>query len=537
MLQPVASGRRRRGTVSETAPTRKLLQPETELQAFPCEDGPQLSPVLDLLHRVRGDELAFLTIHKKREGVFIDLASFRVDELVNPAQPWLPDLLAQLTKDAYVSVNNFYRPGVRVVTRSRERYVPAVVEGQRVEVLTTTTSTTVQRVNPRTGFRLAHRDTASLRWLNAAWCDCDGYTRGLDAEGTLAQLMRHWNAGDVPVPTFVLVSGRGVWPFWQLVDERNPPPGAPPVVLHGVTHTPTTPLRASGRMVRLLAAVNRALAERLLDCGADVAASDGARCVRVPGSWHSEARVRVQVLPVLDAPDFAMRAYTLSELAAFLGVLDAPTLPSRTASGTLSEAQQRQRLEARTTARYGKLLAGLLELERVRGGFEGPREGTRGCRNMAAFYVALAAARAGYAASHVEDTVRGVAARCHPPLGAAQARAIVADARRKAREPGRGPSYARLYRELGVTPAELAACPSLQPRARVRKRPATADERRRTIRLLVGAHPAVPSCRDMAALLKTHGLDVNPATVARDYKTLGLVAANARGGRPKPTLF
>lgn len=507
-----------------------VSQNQTRLQPLPVEDGPQLAPVLDYLHRVHGDHFAWITFSRKNaRDEWHDVGSFRVDELRNPQQPWLPDLLDQLTRDSYVSINGFFRAGVRVTRRTRELYVPGVIEGQNVEVLTTRTSTTVSRVQ-RNGFRFAHRNMASLRWLNAAWADCDGYNVGLDVEGTVAQLMRHWNTGNIPVPTFLLITGAGVWPFWMVVDERNPAQGD--VILGGVQHVANTPCRASGRSVRLLHAINQALAVRLQDCGADPKAIDGARCVRVPGSFHSGAKVRVQVMPVLMAPDFALRAYTLTDLAGFLDVLDAATVTPRRAlnNGTLSDAQLQQRNAARRS-RYARQLMGIRELEAVRGGF------SDGCRNHALLYAALCAYRAGLPNADATQILLSLAARFTPQLQPPQVLAVMRDAGRKAEVSSHGPTYRTLHQHLSVTPAELAQCPNLSPRHRTAKRTATADDRRRTIRLLVGALPAVPSCREMALQLVGHGLTVNPATVSRDYKHLGLVAANANGGRPKPTLF
>ena len=490
---------------------------------------PQTAPNLPLLPALWHTSTdGFVSFHRKVNGDWCDVGSVPVAELRGEGQQWLPGLLAKLTTDAYFSVNAMYRGGTKV-RPPRYRYVSAVIEGQAVQV--EKPCATVERAVPRSGgLHYAYRAAEGVRWLTAAWADCDGYRAGLDAPATVAGLMRAWREGVIPVPSFLVASGQGAWAFWKLLDDRNPLQGTRR--LGTVTLHPGSPVQASRLAVGLHRAVNNALAARLRHLGADGAAADVARTCRVPGSIHSTTGAHVEVLPVF--VNGAMAAYTLSDMAAWLQLGDTLVSSRALKSGArLTDKQLAQRLAA-FQARHRRVHDAIVALSEQRGGF------SEGHRHHAVFHCALAGFRAGLDADAVRERVRHLNAQARPPLSARDVDCTLRDAFKKATKPqgGKPPTYDTLAQLLDMSPDERYAV-RLVRRERTPPKP-SASARRDTIRALVdaftaAAHP-VPPQADMVGLLAGRGFAVSRATVAGDYRALGLHSGH-RGGRPRLPLF
>jgi hypothetical protein len=487
--------------------------------------APQVAPNLPALRLWHSSADGYVSFHRKVNGEFCDVASVPVKELAGEGQQWLPGLLAKLAQDSYFTLNAMYRPGVR--RRMRERYVGSIVEGQRVRELKT--CATVERyVRGSGGLRYAYRASEGVRWLTAAWVDCDGYRLGLDAPATVAGLMRAWREDVIPVPSFLVASGRGAWAFWKLLDERNPVEGVRYVGSKRTMLFPDSPLQASSHAVRLHRTVNNALAARLAHLGADGAACDVARTCRVPGSYHSGADAHVEILPVLR--DGSMAVYTLSDLARWLDLGDTLTTTTRAgrAASTLTDAQFRQRFQA-YHARHRRVHDAICALSERREGFG------EGHRHHAAFHCALAGFRAALDPDVVRQRVRHVCACMRPPLSPRAVDATLRDAHRKAtrRLAGKPPSYATLAQLLDVSPDERVAVGLV---ARPRRAPRlSASARRELVRELVEASVTlgrgIPSQPEMVRLLAGRGVTVSRPTVTADYNALG-VQSGRRGGRP-----
>lgn len=510
-------------SLPQNAPARTTTPGQLQLYATP-----QTTPNLPGLRLWHTSSDGYVSFHRKVNGEYMGVASVPVSELNGEGQQWLPGLLEKLATDSYFTVNAMYRPGTRV--RERERYVPAVVEGQRVQELRKVA--TVEHYQRGTGgLRYAYRASEGVRWLTAAWVDCDGYRVGLDAPATVAGLMRAWRDEVIPVPSFLVASGRGAWAFWKLLDERNPPQGERRV--GKVALRPDSPVQASSRAVRLHRAVNNALAARLGNLGADGSAGDVARTCRVPGSLHSGSGSHVEVLYV--QRDGAMAVYTLSDLADWLQLGDALMVRPRVGTaGRLTDAQLSQRLRA-YQARHRRIHDAVLALSDRRGGFG------EGQRHLAAFHCALAGYRAGLDADTVRQNVGQLAVAMRPPLSARDVDATLKDAHRKAtkRLGGRIPTgYGTVATDLGATTDERIAVGLVRRERKPRRLPTHA--RRELVRELVHASVTlgrgVPSQPAMVALLAGKGVTVGQSTVAGDYRALG-VASGQRGGRPPRPLL
>ena len=371
------------------------------------------------------------------------------------------------------------------------------------------------------------------RWLTACYVDVDGYraAAATDGPGSIANLIRAFRSGLIPIPSWMVESGRGAWAFWALLDERNPAEGM--TRIGSAWHQPDTACRASRYSLALHHAVNSALAERLRGIGADTV-SDAARMVRVFGSINSKSETRVIVLPIL-TDEGVMQGYTLGELASWLKVpLQRGRPPKAIGAGAavLTEAQQQQRLTA-MRARCAKVYRALGTLAQLRGGgFEG------GHRNLGVHYLALHGHLAGLPAADVEAQAQAIAERCAgygaDEFGALQVKALLRNAKRKASRPRVPPRYATLIAALGIGADEQARIGLTVP-----TQPAQGAKQRERHAALEGIRARLgytPSCRVMASMLATAGHPVSHAIVALDYQRLGIMPEGRDGRPPGPRL-
>lgn len=481
---------------------------------------------VDALHR---GPSGYISYARKVDGEFEQLGARPV------TQPWLSGLNELLEVDGFVSVNTSFRHGVRRRKKGYQWVPLPGYKGAEHQVSRVVT----EKIDPNTGLFYSHHDTESLRWLNAAYVDLDCYTVGLDVESTLAEVLRRQESGTIPPATLLMRSGRGLWLFWALVDRLNPASGDR--VLYGQCHSPDTPARANKRASREFARVQGELFLRLRDLGADPARKSPASFTRLPGSRNTKSGEIVRFWGQGD-PGGRAFVYTLPALADALGLQDSdldsarPQLhQDRPVSLSHSERGARGHV-----ARYQNLLRDLDNLIAMRGGgFD------EGCRNRGALYLAFALHKLSTSAEEVTAKVRRFAARCRPPLAAAEVGAAVKQARRMG---ARGIRNDTISLDLGVTNAEgeQLAClkadasmedatvmpPQTQAGHRAARHAAImaiAEDYRR------GNQP-LPSPRQLRPFLRERGFHENPVTIWRDYHKLGL-PLDRTGGRPRQELL
>ncbi|WP_155721116.1 hypothetical protein [Gluconobacter oxydans] len=116
------------------------------------------------------------------------------------------------------------------------------------------------------------------------WVDLDVYNSIADWdemtwEERTATLTEGVMSSGLPFPTLMITSGRGAYMIWKLSD-------------------PVWNVSKGGgkRPISVVEAVNKALAKRLSDLGADMKCTEGARVLRVPGSRHSGTGELVKIL-------------------------------------------------------------------------------------------------------------------------------------------------------------------------------------------------------------------------------------------------
>ena len=126
------------------------------------------------------------------------------------------------------------------------------------------------------------RKVENLKHLNALYLDLDCYKIGLTQEQVLAELEDTCFGHNIPVPTFVIDSGRGLYLIWKISEDRNALP-------------------------RWTSVMNY-LFEQCKDWNADPQALDAARILRVPYSVNAKNGKTVRIMRFNDV------RYTLHEL-------------------------------------------------------------------------------------------------------------------------------------------------------------------------------------------------------------------------------
>lgn len=127
------------------------------------------------------------------------------------------------------------------------------------------------------------RTVDKLKRLNALYVDIDCYKLGLNKLSVFYQLEQDFFGTEIPVPTFVIDSGRGLYLIWKLQNEdRNALP----------------------RWTR----VQKYLTDKLICFGADPACKDSARILRLPFSINQKSGTEVSILQFNDL------TYTISEI-------------------------------------------------------------------------------------------------------------------------------------------------------------------------------------------------------------------------------
>jgi len=446
---------------------------------------------------------------------FENLFSIKAEEL----RGMFPALANWLTHDSYFTVNAYYRAA--------------------------------PYTNKATGLPDVWRKEKHLSKLAACYSDIDSGRPesdepGADLDWRQAQHEAEMlaDSGTIPQPSIMARSGRGVYLFWLLRDEKDPAK---------LPH-------AWDEKVELYKACNRALNETLRShrLPADSVAVDAARVLRVPGSIHRKALRRVTYVIQLDQSGKGY-TYTLPELARFL------QLPA-----TKSELPEATRLKA-TPANYRKVknpgsaplrshgsmtlnalrAQDLLTLEQHRGGFikrgEKYADGTTspGRRFMLTLYANFLRGSGADPAAAL-DALRSMAANMLPPWpdspGDPTPQDLVAAEYATVRR--RRWKNEKLCALLGVS-ADLAReldLKTIRPRDVAAEadqaRPLQADviqARRDFVRQYIETHGSL-TARRLARVLHAAGFISSPEnqeTANQDLNALGYVATRSRGGRPR----
>ena len=119
------------------------------------------------------------------------------------------------------------------------------------------------------------RTLESLRYLNALFIDIDCYKMNMSKESVLYFIENDLYGTDIPIPTFIIDSGRGLYLVW-LID------------------------RVPSKAYPLWKALEHKFYNALKEFGADPKALDPTRVLRVPGSINTKSKTVVSILDEID---------------------------------------------------------------------------------------------------------------------------------------------------------------------------------------------------------------------------------------------
>jgi hypothetical protein len=337
------------------------------------------------------------------------------------------------------------------------------------------------------GLPLWSRRSERLRWLNAVAVDLDHHAdQNFSVESLLDAVWRELARQQIPSPTFLSFSGRGLWVLWQIADHANQ----------------SQPVRAFPDKRDLMQRINQALVKKLALMGADRSVTDPARVMRLPDSVNSKAAPENSRVRFFRA---SASVYTLPELAAVLGVY---------ARKVSLPGERTTKDQAKTNAaamRWRYPLDGFRALWRMRGGF------TEGTRRPAIYIYSMLLRKNRATPKEVLAECLRLAESLKPTLNDANVRRSIAASDKAITY---NFSNAKLAAMLKITAEEQAALPQwFRPKTRKDKSSRIAERRDVILRELQAGGP-ISTRRLVALLLEKHGLRVSQSTVMNDVRFL-----------------
>jgi hypothetical protein len=263
--------------------------------------------------------------------------------------------------------------------------------------------------------------------------------------------------------------------------------------------------------------------------GADAAATDAARYIRVPGSLHIETENEVRWW--IQGTGENSYSYTLKQLAEFFSIRMCKRLPAekRALEECSGQHPRGNRARGHIKANQNKLVAFDTIMSLRGGGFP------EGQRNNAAWMYAMLLKQNGVHRRDARLKLEQMSSDCKPPLSSGElAAAIKTGYKREMRKL----RYHRMADVLQVTPyeAEIIAqaigkpfppsanygewIPSTTIQGRHKRAPARLA-RRAEIAAIAGESQEMPSLRQMQRVLFERGIEASHVTIMADYRALG----------------
>lgn len=216
------------------------------------------------------------------------------------------------------------------------------------------------------------RDRKVARWLTCCWTDLDVYNAGITVGQALGAVTDAADRGEIPWPSILAMSGRGIWVFFLLRGEDE-------------NGEAIDCERAWPENVTWHWKINDSLAHKFSQLGADAKSTDVARLTRIPGSQNGKSGETVRYLIFAENGKLARAdmigklqvdpiRYTLSELGESLGIPHPQSTINRGKNRKMVRTRSKAKLAKAETARWRWILQSLDLLETIRGGFP---EGTR----------------------------------------------------------------------------------------------------------------------------------------------------------------
>jgi hypothetical protein len=209
--------------------------------------------------------------------------------------------------------------------------------------------------------------------------------------------------------------------------------------------------------------------------------------------------------------------YTLESLAGFLGI-EAPQLRRSRCLTAASSPEASERGLKGWQALWQHRFDDFQTLRQIRGGF------SKGCRNRAAYIYAVILRGNGMKDTDVQKELTKMGSECDPPLTLSQIDGAIEQSknnRGQIRDSTIADYLKVTHEEAKYIPrwADHSALPEVSCSDMNIKYLQRADHRRQAIRDIIDLLSRVPSCREMAELLRQRGIQVSHVQVSRDYKS------------------
>jgi hypothetical protein len=346
--------------------------------------------------------------------------------------------------DGYVSFavksGDDFRPRISILRSELDSYFPEFISDFAKDSFVSINASCRLAGHHQRGkvYGYPKHDSANLRYLCACYTDIDYYNLGLDFGTALGLIVNYQDRGVIPPASIIVRSGQGMWLLWLLQDPKDPD-------------------QAQGAFVEkleLYARVQRAIYEKLASIGADPAARDPARYIRIRGSLHTGSEQYVQWW-IQDSANSGF-TYTLTELAQFFGA-QAPTLNTGVKEIFEVKKQIPNNRRGWIALNERRLREFELLLALRAGGFD------RGCRNRAAMLYAWLLRCNGWGRTEAASRVRIMAVNCRPPLTLSECRGAVKTGFGRKMRKVRDQTISDL---LNITPDESAALEKFPPATR-----------------------------------------------------------------------
>lgn len=397
-----------------------------------------------------------------------------------------------------------------------------------------------------TGHKLRHplRKLAQIKHLNAVCIDLDVGRPDGPPEAQMSQqeaLQAVYDAvidGIIPMPTFYVYSGRGLYIVWMLHDKNDP----------SKKPETTDETRASyGKVSEKLTAMFSHLA-------ADKANNNATRLLRVPGSINTKNGQRV-MWHIWPNEAGQLASYSLEELAEGLGIQAQPaaqTEPKRIYPETPKGQRRyygkpiikRHSARNRVNGAYAKSNYAAHDLEVIAAARGGWNKGSRWHR-LTIYAQLLHDTKENISMEEVEASVKAMAQQCQPPFPSDASDGTVKQIVETTFGPDRVAyplNFANLAKRLNVTEEEAKrlGLRSILPeklRAERTKKPKTTgrperqEARLKAIQAIVEAQPNA-SAADIQKALKSKRITTTKRTVERNLKALFPNRQKAKSGRP-----
>lgn len=408
-----------------------------------------LTPI-EVLHALHTGPGAVVTLHVREGDKFLDVASLRADQL----REKLPFVSGHLKQDSYFSINSTY-------------------EQHHVR-------------ESDFGFQVYSRREKHLRWLNAIALDLDaGHdVENFDCAELKARFFAELEHNELPAPTLICESGRGMWALWLLKDHRDD--GRVP---------------AHDRCRKWHKRIGQAIARRFAHLAADVRCHDCSRIMRFPGSMNSSAGPSGEVVQFFRCSD---AEYTLPDLGPHFGIR-----PRRVSLAPVKGPKDAAK-QSGGYARWGNTLAGFRQLVELRGGF------SAGCRRNAVYLLAVLLRYNRSKPETIAAECLKLAQSCIPSVPIEEVTKRI-DASRKVRGKIRHDTFIRM---LNISAEEVAQLPTwFKPRRRENARQKV-HNRRAVLTQAIKAAERVFSVRESVLVLRARGFSVSHGTVASDLRAI-----------------